>query len=154
MSYWLVKSEPDVYSIEDFAREKRTLWEGVRNYQARNFLRSMKHGEGVLFYHSSCDEVGVAGVGRVNSREALPDKLQFDPKSEYFDEKSSRENPRWYAPELAFERKFPSVVTLSEIKGLSSLKKMELLKKGSRLSVQPVTEEEFRVIIKLGQSKR
>lgn len=150
MAYWLVKSEPSVYSIDDMCREKRTLWHGVRNYQARNFLRSMKVGEQVLFYHSSEEPIGVAGVVAVAST-AVPDPSQFDKKSEYFDEQATRENPRWFCPELQFLKKFPRTIPLVELKSIRALAKMPLLQRGSRLSVQPVQESEFEAILKLTQ---
>jgi len=147
MAYWLVKSEPGTYSIDDLKREKKTCWDGVRNYQARNFLREMKKGEKVLFYHSVTEPVGVAGVATV-AREAYPDPTQFDKKSNYYDAKSSLENPRWSSPDLRFENKFSEVLLLKDLRHIKSLEKMELLRKGSRLSVQPVTKKEFDAILR------
>jgi len=145
-AYWLMKSEPSAFSIDDLAEEKRTSWEGIRNYQARNLLRETKAGDQVLFYHSSADPTGVAGIAKV-VREAYPDPAQFDRKSEYFDPKSPRAEPRWLTVDLAFVRKFPRVVTLGELKANPALAKMAVTQRGSRLSVQPVTLEEFRAVL-------
>lgn len=145
MAKWLVKSEPSTYSIDDFKSEKKTLWEGVRNYQARNFLREMKRGERVLFYHSNADEIGIVGVGKV-SKEAMPDPSQFDRKSDYYDEGSSEASPRWFCPELQFLKKFPSTITREDLSSNKALREMVILKKGSRLSVTPVTEDEYQEI--------
>lgn len=152
MAYWLVKSEPSVYSIDDFKRDGATIWHGVRNYQARNNLRAMKQGEEVIFYHSIDDPHGVAGIAQVK-KEASPDPTQFDKKSEYFDEKSTKENPRWWAPDLKFVRKFSRVISLKELKEIPALKNMVLLTKGSRLSVQPVTDSEYKAIVRVADSK-
>jgi predicted RNA-binding protein with PUA-like domain len=153
MAFFLVKSEPDVYSIEDLERDGRTSWEGVRNFQARNLLREMKAGDGVLFHHSSADPPGVAGVATV-ARAAQPDPTARDRKSEYFDPRASDEDPRWYTVELAFEERFPRLVPLEELKGEKALAGMELLRRGSRLSVQPVTKGQFEHVRKLGRKKR
>jgi predicted RNA-binding protein with PUA-like domain len=150
MAYWLVKTEPDVYSISDLKREKKTLWDGVRNYQARNYLRSMQVGELVLFYHSSCEEVGVAGIGKV-IEVAIPEPLQFDKKSDYFDAEATKETPRWWAPRLEFVKVYPKVVPLSVLRVRKDLEKMLVLQRGSRLSVQPVTDGEFQVIVGLAE---
>ncbi|MCO4752940.1 MAG: EVE domain-containing protein, partial [Bacteriovoracaceae bacterium] len=138
MQYWLFKSEPDEFSIEDLESSRTTPWEGVRNYQARNFMRDKcNRGDLVLFYHSSCKNVGVAGLATV-SREAFDDESQFNKDSDYYDPKSTRERPRWQCCELEFKSKFDSVVTLSSIKANPKLENMYLVQKGSRLSVQPV----------------
>lgn len=151
MNYWLVKSEPDAYSIDDLANEpeQTTCWHGVRNYQARNMMRDeMKLGDRVLFYHSNAKPPAVVGVATV-AREAYGDHTSWDPESDYFDPKSSEENPRWFMVDLAFEQKFPRPLPLEELRTISALKNMELLRTGSRLSVQPVRKSEFDAILKL-----
>jgi predicted RNA-binding protein with PUA-like domain len=148
MAYWLVKSEPTVYSIDNLAKDRRTLWDGVRNYQARNFLKQMRVGEEVLFYHSSDEAVGIAGVARV-SKTAIPDPTQFDKKSDYHEPRATKEDPVWFAPEIEFARKFSSLLPLERLKKEKKLDGLELLKRGSRLSVQPVEEKHFSVIAEL-----
>lgn len=138
MASWLIKSEPEVYSIDDLKRDGKTGWEGVRNYQARNFMKDMKVGDTVLFYHSSCDEPGIYGIATV-SKTAFPDPLQFDPKSEYYDEAATKAEPRWMAVELKFNKKLTNPLLLDRIRSIKALKNMKLLQKGSRLSVQPVS---------------
>jgi predicted RNA-binding protein with PUA-like domain len=145
---WLVKTEPDVYSIDDLVREERTLWDKVRNYQARNYLRDMKVGDRVLIYHSNAEPSGIIGVARV-SKTAKADPTQFEVGSEYFDPAATKENPRWFAPEIKHEAKFNRLIPISELRQVRHLSKMVLLKRGSRLSVQPVTDSEFSAIIKL-----
>lgn len=144
-----MKTEPDVFSIDDLKKNKTTLWEGVRNYQARNSMQSMSIGDAVLFYHSSSDPSGVAGLAVV-SRAAVPDPTQFDKKSEYFDAKALKEKPRWFCVEVKFVTKFPQIVTLAQIKADKKLSKMVVVQQGSRLSVQPVSEEDFNYIHQLG----
>jgi len=147
MRYWLMKSEPDEASIDDLANApSRTLpWTGVRNYQARNFMRdTMQLGDGVLFYHSSCPEPGIAGLARVVSH-AYPDPTQFDPKSDYFDPKSTRESPRWMLVDVEFVKKTP-LISLTELRKHPQLADMRVLAKGNRLSITPVTEAEWRFI--------
>lgn len=148
MSHWLVKSESSCYSIDDLRRDRATHWHGVRNYQARNYLRAMKRGDQVLFYHSVEEPIGVAGVAEV-TREAYPDPSQFQPNSEYFDAKATRDAPRWFCPDLKFFKKFSTVIELKTLREEPALQKMELLRRGSRLSVQPVTGAEFRAIMRL-----
>ena len=151
--YWLMKSEPDVYGIDDLRRDGRAPWDGVRNYQARNFMRDdMAVGDAVLFYHSNAEPPGVAGLARV-SRSAFTDATAWDRRSPYFDPKSSPSNPRWWMVELAFAEKFPAVVPLAVLKADPRLSKMVLVRKGSRLSVQPVTPEEFRVVCDLARGR-
>ncbi len=150
--YWLMKSEPDVYSIDDLERDGSTGWEGVRNYQARNNMKAMKKGDEVLFYHSRATPPGVAGVARV-VKEAYPDPHAFDPKSRYFDPKSSREEPRWFMVDLGFVRRFADVVALPDIKEVSALGDMVLVN-NSRLSVQPVRKKEFDLILGMAGRKR
>jgi predicted RNA-binding protein with PUA-like domain len=145
-----MKSEPDVFSIDDLERDGRTTWEGVRNYQARNFLRDdMKVGDLVLFYHSNAEPTGVAGVARV-CREAYPDPTQFDPKSEYHDPGAKPEDPRWLMVDVEFVRKLPSLVTLDALKGEPALDGMYVIRRGMRLSVQPVTPEHFALVLQMG----
>lgn len=147
MNFWILKSEPDVYSIDDLKRDSKTLWSGVRNYQARNFMRdSMKIGDQVLFYHSNAEVPGIAGLGTVAS-EAQADQTAFDSKSPYFDSTSNRENPRWLCVEVAFVEKFANILSLEKIKTLDQLKDLIILRKGNRLSITPVTEKEFRFIL-------
>ena len=148
MNYWLAKSEPDVYSIDDLKRDKVTLWDGVRNYQARNNLREMKIGDKLLFYHSNADPIGVAGVAKV-VKEAYPDPAQFDKRSKYYDPKADKENPRWFCPDVRFVKKFKEVVTLAEIKEDKKLKDMLVIRRGMRLSVQPVNKKEFERILEM-----
>jgi predicted RNA-binding protein with PUA-like domain len=149
MKQWLMKSEPDVFSIDDLARKGPSLWDGVRNYQARNFMMNeMKVGDEILFYHSNAEPPGVAGLARVVSA-AEPDPTQFDKKSEYYDPKATREKPRWFAIRAEFVEKFPRLISLDEIRGEKSLEKMLLIKRGQRLSIQPVTAKEFACIRKM-----
>ena len=152
MNYWLAKSEESCYSICDLKRDKFASWTGVRNYQARNFLRDMKKGDLVLFYHSSTDVVGVAGVAKVTS-EATPDETQFDKKDDHFDPKATHEKPIWLAPELSFEEKFPKIVTLGQIKIDPKLAGIGVAARGSRLSVMPVSEKHFARILELSKRK-
>jgi predicted RNA-binding protein with PUA-like domain len=149
---WLMKSEPDVYSIDTLAGEKVGTWEGVRNYVARNHMRAMKAGDLALFYHSSVQPPGIVGAMRI-CREAYPDPTQFDPKSEYYDAKSKREEPRWDRVEVEFAEKFPRMVTLDELKADPACAEMLVIRRGMRLSVQPVTRPEFTHILKLARSK-
>jgi predicted RNA-binding protein with PUA-like domain len=153
MKYWLMKSEPDVFSFTDLkSRPKKTEpWNGVRNYQARNFMRDeMSPGDLVLFYHSSCEVPGVAGIAEVASQ-AYPDETQFDRKSEYFDPKASREEPRWFLVDVKFHADLTRVVPLEELRGKPELQEMRLLQKGNRLSILPVTKREFEAIWKMGK---
>jgi predicted RNA-binding protein with PUA-like domain len=145
--YWLLKSEPDVYSIDDLARDRRCGWEGVRNFQARNLLRSMKVGDPAFFYHSSATPPGIAGIARV-ARAAYPDPSQFDRRSEYHDPKSDPDHPRWSTVDLEFVRRFPELLPLETLRGMAELADMALLRRGQRLSVQPVTAAEWRAICK------
>lgn len=141
-----MKSEPDVFSIDHLKSKKKSGWDGVRNYQARNFMRDdMKLGDFVLFYHSSCEVPGVAGLAKV-SKTSHPDPTQFESKSDYYDPKATEEAPRWYMVEVEFVEKFERVLTLTEIKNTKGLDKMPLVQKGSRLSINPVTEHEYKII--------
>lgn len=149
MKYWLMKSEPDVFSIDQLKVKKKSGWDGVRNYQARNFMRDeMSIGDMVLFYHSSCEVPGIAGLARV-CKESHPDPTQYDSKSEYYDPKATKDNPRWFMVEVEFVEKFDRVVTLNEIKSKKELANMPVVQKGSRLSINPVTKDEFQIITKL-----
>jgi predicted RNA-binding protein with PUA-like domain len=148
--FWLVKSEPDCFSIDDLAKSPKqtTCWSGVRNYQARNFMNDMRRGDRVLFYHSSCDPPSVVGVSIV-AKEAYPDATAWDKKDDHFDPKASPENPIWKMVDITLEEIFPRAVAIDELRGVKSLKDMELLKRGSRLSVQPVAPDEFKTILRL-----
>ena len=149
MRYWLMKSEPDAFSIDDLKRRKREPWSGVRNYQARNFMRQMQPGDGVLFYHSSTAVPGVVGVAEVVT-EAYPDPTQFQKKSPYFDPKSTREEPRWSLVDVAFVRKLPRVIALEELRAIADdLEGFALLQRGSRLSVLPVSASQWKTILAL-----
>jgi predicted RNA-binding protein with PUA-like domain len=145
MAYWLFKSEPGVYSIDDLARDKRTMWEGVRNYQARNLMREARKGDGVLFYHSQTKEV--AGLAEV-VKEAYPDPTQFDKRSKYYDPKSDPADPRWSLVDIKFVRRFDDPIPLAELRTVPALRQMVLLKRGSRLSIQPVASAEWRAIVR------
>jgi predicted RNA-binding protein with PUA-like domain len=147
-AYWLMKSEPDEVSIDDLARApKQTVpWTGVRNYQARNFMRdAMRVGDGVLFYHSSCPEPGIAGLAEVAST-AYPDQTQFDPDSPYHDPKSVHESPRWVHVDVKLKRK-TRLLSLSDMRALPQLATMRVLQKGNRLSITPVTPQEWRAVL-------
>lgn len=147
-----MKSEPDVYSIEDLERQGRGVWEGVRNYQARNYLRAMQVGDLFLFYHSNATPPGVVGVGRI-VRAAYPDPFQFDRKSEYHDPKSKPEDPRWSAVDVGFVERFAAPVTLDALKADPALVGLKVIEKGTRLSVTPVLPEHFVHILRLAHAK-
>ncbi|SAL35199.1 EVE domain protein [Caballeronia turbans] len=147
MRYWLMKSEPDEASIDHLAHapNKTLPWTGVRNYQARNFMRDqMQLGDGVLFYHSSCPEPGIAGIAKVCST-AYPDPTQFDPKSDYYDPKSTQETPRWMLVDVEFVKKTP-LISLATLREHEALADMQVLARGNRLSITPVTEAQWRFI--------
>ncbi|MBC7540471.1 MAG: EVE domain-containing protein [Bacteriovorax sp.] len=149
MNYWLMKSEPDVFSIDTLKTKKKSGWDGVRNYQARNYMRDdMKKGDMVLFYHSSCDVPGVAGLAKV-LKESHPDPTQFDPKSDYYDPKATKDTPRWFMVEVEFVEKFNVVISLHTLKSIKVLENMPLVQKGSRLSINPVSEVEYKTILEL-----
>jgi predicted RNA-binding protein with PUA-like domain len=153
--YWLMKTEPGAYSIQDLAKAKNqtTHWDGVRNYQARNFMRDdMKTGDQVLVYHSNADPPGVAGIATVVC-ESYPDHTAWDRKDKHYDPKSTRDNPRWFMVDIKLEEIFAELIPLDKLRGVSALKEMELLRKGSRLSVQPVRKREFDTIVKLAGTK-
>ena len=150
--YWLMKSEEEVYSIRELEKDGVTCWEGVRNYEARNLMRDkMQVGDGVLFYHSNAKPPGVAGIARVAKR-AYPDHYAFDKTNPYFDPKSDPENPRWFMVDVEFVEGFSGVVSLNEIKATPELGEMALINR-ARLSVQPVTKEEFQVIRTMGRKR-
>ena len=151
-NHWLIKTEPEVYSIQTLERDGRTHWEGVRNYQARNHMRAMKTGDYALFYHSNAKPPGVVGVARV-CREAYPDESQFKPGSHYHDPKSQRENPRWSLVDVEFVEAFSALVPLDVLKADASLEGMLVRQPGMRLSVQPVTPAHFNRVLRLAKSK-
>ena len=149
MKYWLMKSEPDEFSIDDLVKapKKTTSWFGVRNYQARNFMRDhMRVGDGVLFYHSSCPEPGIAGIAEVASA-PYPDATQFDPRSEYYDAASKREAPRWTLVDVKLVKKTP-LLPLDEMRAMPALAEMVTLRRGNRLSITPVTAAEWKAVLK------
>ncbi len=146
-----MKSEPEVYSIDSLGEEQKTLWTGVRNYQARNFMMNdMQIGDPILFYHSNAEPPGLAGLARVSSL-ARPDPTALDKKSDGFDPKSTNEKPIWYCVEVQFVKKFTTFLTLAQLKSNKKLKDLLVVKRGQRLSVQPVIERDFELIVKLGQ---
>lgn len=147
MAKWLVKTEPSECSINDFAKQSDTCtpWDGVRNYQARNFLRQMAEGDLVLIYHSSCKNIGIAGVVQV-TRSAYADPTQFDPESPYHDPKSTQEQPRWQAVDMQFKEKLAQLISLDRLKNTAGLEALPLVRKGNRLSVMPVSENEWQII--------
>lgn len=143
MNYWLMKSEPDAYSIDDLKRDKREPWDGIRNYQARNMMRDdMKVGDLAFFYHSNCKEPGIVGVMKVAS-EPYPDPTQFDKKSKYFDPKSNKDDPRWCLVDVAYKRKLKRTITLAEIKAAKGLDGLMLTRKGNRLSIMPIEKKHW-----------
>lgn len=149
MAYWLMKSEPDCFSIDDLAKKKTAPWDGVRNYQVRNMFRDQfQPGDLAFFYHSSCEVPGVVGVMEVTSR-AYPDPTQFDPKADHYDEKSKREEPRWLLVDVSFKRKLKRVIPLTELRADKKLKGLKLLEPGSRLSVTPVQKAHWDHILSL-----
>jgi len=152
MKLWLMKSEPDVYSIDELAKKKRGTWEGVRNYQARNFMREMSLGDLFLFHHSNAKPTGIVGIGSI-VRTAYPDPFQFDPKSEYYDPKSPKGNPRWSAVDIGFVERFAHTVTLETMKADPHLEGMRILMRGSRLSVTPVDQPHFEWVVHLAKGK-
>jgi predicted RNA-binding protein with PUA-like domain len=150
--YWLMKTEPEAYSIHDLAREptRTTHWDGVRNYQARNFMRAMRVGDRVLFYHSIAEPPAVVGTAVVD-KTAYPDFTALDPADKHFDPKATQENPIWAMVDVKLERVFDRQIALDELRATPGLKGMELLRRGSRLSVQPVSKEHFEIVLKLAE---
>jgi len=150
--FWLLKCEPDVYSVHDLARDGRTGWDGVRNYQVRNFMRDeMQAGDRGIFYHSNAEPSGAAGVLKV-LRTGLPDPSQFDPRSDYFDERSDPKAPTWLMCEVGFVEAFPEVVPLERLRSEAALSGMQILRRGNRLSITPLEQAEFDAIVALGGS--
>lgn len=153
MAYWLFKTEPDAFSLDDLkqAPKQTTIWEGVRNYQARNFMRDdVKAGDLVMIYHSSCKQVGVVGIATV-TRSAYPDPSQFDLSSDYYDAKATKEKPRWVVVDVTYKQHLPKLVSLKAIKANDAVHEIAL-KKGGRLSVMPVTDTDWHEIIKMAKS--
>lgn len=153
--YWLMKSEPTVFSITDLekARDKTTCWDGVRNYQARNFLRDdIKPGDLVLFYHSNCEPSAIAGIAEV-VKAGYPDHTAFDPEDPHYDPKSKKSEPTWYMVDIKHVQTFKTPLDLNLLRAEAGLAKMALLQKGSRLSVQPVSESEWKIVLKLADRK-
>ncbi|MGA1696546.1 MAG: EVE domain-containing protein [Arenicellales bacterium] len=151
MNYWLMKSEPDVFSIDHLRKMPRKTehWDGIRNYQARNFMRdAMKKGDLAFFYHSNCEEPGIVGIMEIASA-AYPDHTAFEPGQKYFDEKSTPENPRWMMVDVKFKKKFKKNVSLASLKEEKKLSKMRLVQRGNRLSILPVTASEWKCILKM-----
>ena len=152
--YWLMKCEPGAYSIDDLERDGSTSWEGVRNFQARNFMRDeMQLGDGVLFYASNADPSGVSGIAEV-SRAGYPDAFSTKKGHKYYDEKATADDPIWTMVDIRFVEKFPDVVSLDTLKQIAGLENMVVTRKGSRLSIQPVTKEEFENVRKMGRKKK
>jgi predicted RNA-binding protein with PUA-like domain len=150
--YWLIKSEPEVFSIDDLAKAKNrtTHWDGVRNYQVRNYIRDeIKTGDKVIFYHSNADPLAAVGICEV-VKEGYPDSTAFDPKNIHFDSKSKKELPTWYMFDVKFEKKFSKPVSIGEMKANKKLQKMKLIQRGNRLSVLPLTKDEYDEIVKMG----
>ena len=152
--YWLMKCEPSAYTIDDLERDKTTTWEGVRNYQARNFMRDqMQAGDPVLFYASNADPSGVTGLAQI-ARAGYPDAFAWKKGHKYFDPASTPEKPLWYLVDIGFIERFPEIVPLETLKHTRGLEKMMVTQKGSRLSVQPVTKAEYDIVVRLGRRKR
>jgi predicted RNA-binding protein with PUA-like domain len=152
--YWLMKCEPDAYTIDDLERDTRTSWEGVRNYQARNYMRDgMQVGDGVLFYASNADPSGVAGLATI-ARAAYPDHFATKKGHKYFDVGSGKATPTWFMVDIAFVERFASTISLATLKATKGLEQMMVTKKGSRLSVQPVARSEYDIVVRLGRRAR
>lgn len=152
MNYWLMKSEPEAFSIFDLKKRPQQTehWDGVRNYQARNFMRAMKKGDLAFFYHSSCEVPGIYGIIEI-AHEAYPDHTSWDRKNSHYDPKSTPQEPRWYMVDVRFKRALKQPITLTQIKAQPALKNMRLVQPGSRLSVMPVTAKEWDIILKLSE---
>lgn len=152
--YWLMKSEPDVFSLDDLRRrpDQTEPWDGIRNYQARNYMRDeMQPGDLVLFYHSRSNPPGIAGLAEIVS-EAFPDQTAFDPDSDYYDPKSTPEHPRWVAVKVRFREKFPRFLSLAELKAEAQLKDMAVVKRGNRLSITPVNQAHFDLVCRMARA--
>lgn len=153
MAFWLMKTEPDGFSIDDLAAAGREPWDGVRNYQARNFMReAMRVGDEVFIYHSACKVPGVAGIGRVAS-DSYPDPTQFDPDSKYFDAGSKPEEPRWWLVDIEYVRTLGRLVSLSELKVMPAMEDSPLVRRGNRLSILPVTRSQWQAVLKTEKKK-
>jgi predicted RNA-binding protein with PUA-like domain len=153
MKYWLMKNEVSDYSIQELKKDKRTDWTGVRNYQARNFMRDeMSPGDLAIFYHSNADPSGAAGIMEISSK-AKPDETQFDKKSKYYDSKATKDNPRWMLREVQFKEVLPRLVPISEMREIKVCKDMLILQKGSRLSITPLKKTEFEAVVKAAKKK-
>jgi predicted RNA-binding protein with PUA-like domain len=152
MNYWLMKSEPEAYSINDLKRDRTTIWDGVRNYQARNFLRSMQIGDLAFFYHSNATPLGIAGLMKI-SKPDIVDPTQFDPKSKYYDEKSPEDNPRWRTVEVEFVEIFPELISLDTLRQHFSPDELLVVRQGNRLSVMPVDEKVAKKILAMSGGK-
>jgi predicted RNA-binding protein with PUA-like domain len=153
MTYWLFKSEPDTFSIDDLKSRgaKGETWDGVRNYQARNMLRDdVKKGDLLFFYHSNCDVPGIVGVAEV-IKAAFPDPTQFNPDSKYYDPKATPQNPRWFCPQVKFRSRFKSTISLEQLKQIPALEDMALVRKGNRLSIMPVSADQWEFILGLAR---
>lgn len=151
--YWLMKSEPESFSIDDLEKKKVEPWDGVRNYQARNYMRDqMRIGDKVLFYHSNTSPIGIAGLARIHST-SYPDPSAWDPENSHFDPRSSPENPRWCMVDVEFVEKFPAILTLDELHQNPALKGLLVLKRGMRLSIQPVEKKHFEEICRMARKK-
>lgn len=150
MKYWLMKSEPDTFGIDDLAARPHQSehWDGVRNYQARNYMREMKLGDQIFFYHSNAAVPGIVGIAEV-AREAYPDFTSWNPEGKYFDPKSTQDHPRWFMVDVKLVRKLARNISLTELKGHTALEAMPLVRKGTRLSVLPVTAEQWQYILSL-----
>ena len=150
--YWLMKSEPAVFSFDDLRKKPDATdhWEGVRNYQARNFMLEMKKGDPVLFYHSNCQSPGIAGIAEV-VRQAYPDHTSWTPSSRYYDPRSTPRSPRWFMVDVKWKKAFAEIITLNKLRGVPELASMLVLRKGQRLSVMPVTKEEFSKVLELAR---
>jgi predicted RNA-binding protein with PUA-like domain len=151
MAYWLLKSEPKVFSIDDLKQRGTALWDGVRNYQARNFLRAMQPGDEGFFYHSCCPVPGIVGVLSV-AKAAYPDPTQFDPENPYYDVKSPLDVPRWSGVDVRFIEKFPDILSLTALKATPALSGLAVVQRGSRLSIMPVTAVQWKIILKMVRS--
>lgn len=152
MNYWLMKSEPDVYSLQDLARDRFTIWDGVRNYQARNFLRSMQIGDRAFFYHSNTTPPGIVGLMQV-SQINIDDPTQFDPNSKYYDAKSTQEKPRWQTVQMEYAEEFANSITLDQLRQTFSPDDLWVVRQGNRLSVMPVPEAIAEQILAIGRGK-
>jgi len=149
MNYWLMKSEPEAFGIDDLERVRLEPWDGIRNYQARNFIRDrMQPGDLALFYHSNANPTGIAGIMNI-AGPPRPDPTAFDPEAKYYDPKSQPENPRWYLVDVRFKRKLRRIITLAELRACPELSNMQLLRKGNRLSIMPIEENHWRTILDL-----